>query len=56
MQILKLNSQLQLFSTTYVVKSISKKGVLFTLSDYKADSAKELFLTLEEVESLLFAK
>lgn len=51
---LKLGSELKLFSATYKVASISRKGVLFSLCDGKLDAAKELFLTLEEVESLLW--
>lgn len=51
---LKLGSELSLFNLEYKVKNITRKGVLFSLVSEKKDAAKELFLTLSEVEKIIF--
>ena len=48
---LKLNSELKLYGFIYKVKAISRKGVLFTSNE----SASELFLSLREVEDIIFS-
>jgi hypothetical protein len=53
---LKLNSVLRIFDAVYSVKSISRKGVTFALSEAKPNAANELVLSLREVEEIIFGK
>lgn len=47
---LKLGSEFVLFGSLYAVKAISRKSVVFSLCESKQNSAKELELSLKEVE------